>query len=62
MLATESSMHGITRSPWSLDRTPGGSSGGAAAAAVAARVLPMAEASDGGGSIRVPAANCGWVG
>ena len=62
MLATESSMHGITRSPWSLDRTPGGSSGGAAAAAVAARVLPMAEASDGGGSIRVPAANCGLVG
>lgn len=60
-LSTESSMHGITRSPWDLERTPGGSSGGAAAA-VAARVLPMAEASDGGGSIRVPAANCGLVG
>ncbi len=60
-LATESSLHGITRSPWDLSRTPGGSSGGAAAA-VAARVLPMADASDGGGSIRVPAANCALVG
>ncbi len=61
MLATESSMFGITRSPWDLARSPGGSSGGSAAA-VAARVLPMAEASDGGGSIRGPAANCGLVG
>lgn len=61
MLATESSLHGITRSPFNLDRTPGGSSGGSAAA-VAARVLPMAEASDAGGSIRGPAANCGLVG
>lgn len=61
MLATESSMFGITRSPWDLERTPGGSSGGSAAA-VAARVLPMAEASDGGGSIRGPAANCGLLG
>ncbi len=61
MLATESTMFGITRSPWGLERTPGGSSGGSAAA-VAARVLPMAEASDGGGSIRAPAANCGLVG
>lgn len=60
-LATESALHGITRSPWNLSRTPGGSSGGAAAA-VASRVLPMADASDGGGSIRVPAANCGLVG
>ncbi len=60
-LATESSLHGITRNPYDLDRTPGGSSGGSAAA-VAARVLPMADASDGGGSIRVPAANCGLVG
>jgi len=60
-ISTESKMHGITRSPWNLDRTPGGSSGGSSAA-VAARVLPMAEASDGGGSIRVPAANCALVG
>ena len=60
-LNTESSLHGVTRSPWSLERTPGGSSGGSAAA-VAARVLPMADASDGGGSIRVPAANCGLFG
>ena len=60
-LNTESSLHGITRSPWHLDRTPGGSSGGSAAA-VAARVVPMADASDGGGSIRVPAANCGLFG
>lgn len=61
MLATESSLHGVTRSPWNLAHTPGGSSGGSAAA-VAARVLPLAEASDGGGSIRGPAANCGLVG
>jgi len=60
-LSTESTLHGITRSPWDLERTPGGSSGGSAAA-VAARVLPMADASDGGGSIRVPAANCALVG
>ncbi|MGD9603679.1 MAG: amidase [Gammaproteobacteria bacterium] len=60
-LATESTLFGITRSPWDPERTPGGSSGGAAAA-VAARVLPMAEASDGGGSVRAPAANCGLVG
>lgn len=60
-LATESSLHGITRSPWDTARTPGGSSGGSAAA-VAARVTPVSDASDGGGSIRVPAANCGLVG
>lgn len=60
-LATESTLHGITRNPWDPEVTPGGSSGGSAAA-VAARVLPMADASDGGGSIRVPAANCGLVG
>ncbi len=60
-LATESSLHGITRNPWDPSRTPGGSSGGSACA-VAARVTPIADASDGGGSIRVPAANCGLVG
>ncbi|MCB1747057.1 MAG: amidase, partial [Gammaproteobacteria bacterium] len=60
-LATESRLHGVTRSPWDPARTPGGSSGGSAVA-VATRVTPVADASDGGGSIRVPAANCGLVG
>jgi amidase len=50
-----------TRNPWNTQRSSGGSSGGAAAA-VAAGVVPMAHASDGGGSIRFPAANCGLVG
>jgi amidase len=54
---TESATWGVTRNPWSLDRTPAGSSGGSAAA-VAAGLVPLATASDGAGSIRLPAANC----
>ena len=54
---TESATWGVTRNPWNLDRTPAGSSGGSAAA-VAAGLVPFATASDGGGSIRLPAANC----
>jgi amidase len=58
---TESDAHGITRNPWSPGHTPGGSSGGAAAA-VAAGMAPIAHASDGGGSIRIPSSCCGLVG
>ncbi len=58
---TEPRLFGPTRNPWNTEHSPGGSSGGAAAA-VAAGVLPIANASDGGGSIRVPAAACGLFG
>ena len=61
MPTTESRLHGPTRNPWNPAHASGGSSGGAAAA-VAARILPMAHASDGGGSIRIPAAACGVFG
>ena len=60
-LTCEPQLHGPTRNPWDLTRISGGSSGGAAAA-VGARMVPMAHASDGFGSIRAPAACCGVVG
>lgn len=58
---TEPVAFGPTRNPWNLNHSAGGSSGGAAAA-VAAGIVPAAHATDGGGSIRIPAANCGIFG
>ncbi|MEM9467395.1 MAG: amidase [Actinomycetota bacterium] len=58
---TTTKIHGATRNPWNPERTPGGSSGGSAAG-VAGGLFALATASDGGGSIRIPAGFCGLIG
>jgi aspartyl-tRNA(Asn)/glutamyl-tRNA(Gln) amidotransferase subunit A len=58
---TKNLVHGVTRNPWNLELTPGGSSGGSAAA-IAAGVLPLSTATDGGGSVRIPASFTGCFG